>query len=41
MSKYELWVNMNYWWGDRQINKRTNRQTHQYYDSAWPKGRAK
>ena len=27
-------------WGDKETHKHTDRQTHQYHDSAWPKGRA-
>ena len=28
MGEYELWVNMNYGWGDRQTDRHTDRQTH-------------
>ena len=27
MFKYELWVNMNYGWGDKQTNKHTDTHT--------------
>ena len=40
MCKYESWVNMNYGWGGQthtQTERHTERQTHQYHDSAWPR----
>ena len=41
MRKYELWAKTNYGGGtDTQTNKQTHTQTHQYHDSAWPRGRA-
>ena len=42
MREYELWVNMNYWWGG-QTNTRTHTQTHRHINTmtgpglgAWP-----
>ena len=43
MCKYELWVNTNYGRETdtkKQTDKQTNRQTPQYHDLAWPRGRA-
>ena len=37
MDPHTLWGNMNYGLGDRHICRKTDTQTHQYHDSAWPK----
>ena len=45
MCKYELWVYMNYEWkwisgGEAPTHTHRHTQTHQYHDSAWPRGQA-
>ena len=33
MSQYELWVNVNCWWGDRQTHRQTHTQTDRHINS--------
>ena len=47
MGDFDLWVTFELWLtfqlrggGDKHTNKQTDTHTHQYYDSAWPRGQA-
>ena len=52
MGDFEIWVTFEFWvtfelWltfpiqgGDKRTNKQTDAHTHQYHDSAWPRGQA-